>query len=163
CGSRSQRRTRWPSAAARYARFTAVVVFPTPPFMLWTATVFIVSLRSQPSERPPTGRPRATCAELSKRASDFVPQPLALITALLGHPPDDEQCVRRSPVRAQILPALQQPFLLDIRIVEVAEHALQFLERTEDVLDLLRVVKGRCHIEEISQFLCVNPDLVNMR
>ena len=36
CGSRSNRRTRCPSAARQAERFTAVVVFPTPPF--WLAT-----------------------------------------------------------------------------------------------------------------------------
>src|SRR5687767_5382084 len=34
CGSRSTSRTRWPTCASPAARFTAVVVLPTPPFWL---------------------------------------------------------------------------------------------------------------------------------
>jgi hypothetical protein len=39
CGSRSTRRTRLPAAARAVARLIAVVVLPTPPFWLATATM----------------------------------------------------------------------------------------------------------------------------
>ena len=42
-GSRSTRRTLWPLAAMAAARLTEVVVFPTPPFWLATAIIFIPS------------------------------------------------------------------------------------------------------------------------
>ena len=37
CGSRSHKTVRSPPSAARYARLTAAVVFPTPPLMLYVA------------------------------------------------------------------------------------------------------------------------------
>jgi hypothetical protein len=37
CGSMSASSTRWPDAASDAARFTQVVVLPTPPFWLATA------------------------------------------------------------------------------------------------------------------------------
>src|ERR1700732_2394865 len=40
-GSRSMRRTRFPSSASAHPRFTAVVVLPTPPFWLATAMTLL--------------------------------------------------------------------------------------------------------------------------
>lgn len=40
CESRSMRRTRCPRSASAWARFMAVVVFPTPPFWLAMAMTF---------------------------------------------------------------------------------------------------------------------------
>src|SRR5205809_5612109 len=40
-GSRSMRRTRFPSSARAHLRFTAVVVLPTPPFWLATAITLL--------------------------------------------------------------------------------------------------------------------------
>ena len=39
CESQSTRSVRWSAAARQEARFTAVVVFPTPPFWLATAII----------------------------------------------------------------------------------------------------------------------------
>src|ERR1035437_865244 len=41
CGSRSNSRTRRPTAATQAARLTAVVVLPTPPFWLATAITLV--------------------------------------------------------------------------------------------------------------------------
>src|SRR3954469_10239171 len=49
CGSRSTRRTRFSATASEAARFTAVVVFPTPPF--WFAIA-----RTDPIQEPPSAR-----------------------------------------------------------------------------------------------------------
>src|SRR5947209_1318673 len=40
-GSRSMRRTRFPSSARAHPKFTAVVVLPTPPFWLATAMTLL--------------------------------------------------------------------------------------------------------------------------
>src|ERR1051325_11441408 len=45
CGSRSNSNTRRPAAAMQAARFTAVVVFPTPPFWLATAITLVGTRR----------------------------------------------------------------------------------------------------------------------
>src|ERR1051325_4973599 len=53
CGSMSTTRTRWPAWAIEAARFTVVVVLPTPPF--WFAIARIRFIRFAHEERGPTG------------------------------------------------------------------------------------------------------------
>src|SRR6476659_8675706 len=63
CGSRSQSRTSRPTDAACEARLTAVVVFPTPPLVLYTAITVAATtsslhdrLRQHPGGRPGIGQ-----------------------------------------------------------------------------------------------------------
>ena len=49
--------------------------------------------------------------------------------------------------------AVEQQGLLHMRIVEVPERALQFLERTEEVFDVGRLIPGWRGVNEIPKLL----------
>ena len=71
-----------------------------------------------------------------------------------------KQGARRPAAVAQGAPALEQPVRLDLRIVEVAKHALQCLETTKDAFAIGDLVEGRCHVDQVAQLLGNDPQLV---
>ena len=68
-----------------------------------------------------------SCAtEPRELAGDLFAQPFAALTAPFCQTSEGQQRARRAADVAQCPPALEQPVRLDLGIVEVAQHALQF-------------------------------------
>ena len=57
-------------------------------------------------------------------------------------------------------PHSSEPPLLHLRIVEVAEHTLQLLQRADDALEIRGVVEGRRDVDQIAQLLGSETQLV---
>src|SRR5919201_5698832 len=77
CGSRSTTRTRWPFSASAAPRLTAVVLLPTPPFWLATATIRAAgtSFLVEGAVDPPVSRRRGAASLGPSRATPHRKRP----------------------------------------------------------------------------------------
>ena len=118
------------------------------------------SFGSRPLERTPAGRPRVSRAELCQLLDDLFAKARAALTALLGQPPAGR--AGRSaglPAAHSARPHSKQSPFLDVRVVEVAECALQLLQCTENAGEVRSVVEGRRDVDQVAEFFGVDPDL----
>src|SRR5262249_47200088 len=80
-----------------------------------------------------------------------------------GEPSEHNQRALRSACRRQFASALEQAPFLNMGVVELAEHALNLLERIQDPFEIRGVVKRRRDVDEIPQLFCGNPHVVKAR
>src|SRR5262245_19665193 len=81
-------------------------------------------------------------AEPREFLGDLFPQVFAAVTTLLRQPAERKQGAGRSAGCADRAGAVNDQGLLHVRVVEVSEHALQFLERSENALHVGLAITG---------------------
>ena len=113
-------------------------------------------------EGAPAGRARVVRAEAGQFVMYRRAQSLAVLAALLGKASKRQDCACRPAGRASRVPALEQAALLNVRIVEVAQHALQALERAQNLLEILCLIERWGDVDEIAQLLGCDPHLVEL-
>jgi hypothetical protein len=107
-------------------------------------------------EHPPADRSHGARPKARKALDRPFTHLLGTLTTLLGESADRKKDVDRSARRAKGASAFEQPHLLDVCIVEVAEHPLQPLQRVEDVREVASVVDRCRDIDKISQLLGID-------
>ena len=87
---------------------------------------------------------------------------LAALATSFCEPAEGEEDAGRPAGRTDGAAAVEQPGLLHMRIVEVPECALQFFERTENALEVGRLITGGRGVDEIPKLFRIDADLVNL-
>src|SRR5262245_55923746 len=100
-------------------------------------------------ERTPTGRSRLMAAKSCQLVDHFSPQALAALTALLCQPPQGDQRTGVPTGGPQCARELEEATLLHLCVVEVAEYALQPLERAQNAIEIGRIVECRRDIDQV--------------
>src|SRR5207245_11188663 len=95
-------------------------------------------LRLRSPERSPAGRPGVVRPEAFEFFAHLAAQALPALPALIGKLPGYAQYRIAPARRRQRAGAFEQPRFLDVRIVEVAEDALQLLEGGQDAPEIGR-------------------------
>src|SRR4030095_6520654 len=85
-----------------------------------------------PLARAPASRLRIPRVKLPQAVDHLFTKPFAALMALLGETAERGHGARVVASGFQGAPALEQPCLLDVRVVEVAQEALQLLQRVQD-------------------------------
>lgn len=85
---------------------------------------------------PPRG-PRLGGGKFRQPLDDLLTQTLAAATALGGQPPQGNEGAWRSVSGAEGAPIFEEPLLLHVCVVEVAQHSLELFQRTQDALEIL--------------------------
>ena len=86
-------------------------------------------------------------------------QALATLASLFGKASQRQD---RTRLPAGRVAALDQATLLNVRIVEVAQHALQALESTQYPREILRLMEQWGDVDEITQLLGCDPHRVEL-
>src|SRR5262249_28227003 len=82
---------------------------------------------------------------------------------LLGQPSQSKQQAWRSTERTRRASVIETVLLLYARVVELTKHALQGLQRPEDRRNVRLIVEIRGDVDQISQFLGVDAQIVKGR
>src|SRR5215470_8906694 len=108
------------------------------------------------SERTTAGGSHRSPTEPPRLFDDSGAQALAPLTRLFCQPPDRSQTVFSRTGRRHSVAALNQPPLLNVRVVEIAQHTLQRFQGHQHTLHLAVVTSTRRHIDEVPKFLGVD-------